>query len=154
MFVSFLKETGASEKTRKNYRSDARYFLNWLIFTVESQLGMIPRSHVTLVRLVTPELIEQYKRFLLANSIPASTINRRLSTIRTLFSFCQNMEWVTTNPARVSHIPIRKTRSDDPHDLLDAFRRDLAEQGASKATVKNYMSDVRQFLDWIARQKP
>ncbi len=154
-FTDFLEHQGASVKTRKNYKSDARHFLGWFVLALQSKLGSLPRSHSKFIRLITPRMIEEYKRFLLDNTIPVSTINRRLSTIRSFFHFCQLQGWISSNPTNLlANIPlIKKNIRMDPHNLLDAFRRDLAAEGASKATVKNYVSDVRQFLAWLDQKR-
>ena len=38
------------------------------------------------------------------------------------------------------------------HELLDIFRAFLSEAGLSKVSVKNYVSDVRKFLEWSGSQ--
>lgn len=149
-FSDFLTDQGASEKTRKNYKSDAKHFLRWALFTLQTMSGSIPSSSTQLLMQVTPDFIENYKFSLISRKTPASTINRRLSTIRNLFHFCKTQGWISENPAKIiANIMIPKNHVSETQKLLDAFERDLKAEGASKATIKNYKSDVRQFLAWF-----
>ena len=149
LFTDFLQQAGSSEKTRKNYKSDANHFLGWFIFKLESA-DRLPHSHIEFVQRITPRFVEQYKTFLLVNNIPTATINRRLSTIRSFFHFCQTQQWISDSPAKnlatVRSKKLEQSRSQE--DILSSFARDLKMEGASRATIKNYVSDVRLFLRW------
>ena len=154
-FTDFLRQQGSSEKTRRNYKSDTRHFFSWFTFTLESTSGLTIQSPDQLVNLVTPNTIENYKQYLVANKVPVSTINRRLSTLRSFFACCLYQGWVSTNPT-VTLKSIKTAQSNrklQPEKLLELFKRDLTLEGASKATVKNYVSDVRQFLDWLGKTR-
>lgn len=153
-FLEYLKDRGASVKTRKNYRSDARHFLGWFILTLQSKSATLPSSLDQFIRLISPKMIDQYKRYLLDNHIPTSTINRRLSTIRSFFHFCQSQGWITTSPAQnLAAIPLKKSAEmSNSFTLLESFKQALIVEGASRATVKNYGSDIRQFLNWLEKK--
>lgn len=155
-FTDFLEQQGASVKTRKNYRSDARHFLGWFLLTIEATKRITPRSHTELLKHIDESLLESYKNFLTENAVPVSTINRRLSTMRSFFGFCASQRFISKNPAAfLTNLPdnsISKSLGIDTvpsQQILDSFRRDLLGDGASKSTAKNYVSDVRQFLHWL-----
>ncbi|MBI5449490.1 site-specific integrase [Candidatus Gottesmanbacteria bacterium] len=152
-FSQFLFERGASGKTQKNYISDINHFLSWTVLTIQAHNIPLPTTHTELINLITPHIMEQYKHFLLANHIPAATTNRRLSALRTFGAFCQSQGWWADNPANILiNVPIEKRTADPTSELLQAFRADLAREGASKVTIKNYTSDIRQFLHWLSQQ--
>lgn len=131
-FVVFLQKDGASVKTRKNYKSDVRHFLRWFNRPIKS---------------ITPTHINEYKKYFSSNT-PQATLNRRLSTMRTFFSFCLESGLIATNPSRtITNV----SKPFNTKTLLEDFAYDLQNEGASKATVKNYVSDVRQFFAWFSR---
>lgn len=153
-FAEFLKTRGSSVKTQKNYQSDLRYFFSWVSLTIQSQNSLLPSSHQEFVGAITPHALEQYKHFLVANQIPASTINRRLSALRTFGAFCEAQGWWVENPTHILLNVPHAPRSQNPmEEMLADFRRDLAREGASKVTIRNYASDVRQFLHWMESQE-
>ena len=153
-FSRFLSERGASGKTQKNYCSDINHFLGWTVLTIQSRNVPIPATHSELIGLITPHIMEQYKHFLLANHIPAATTNRRLSALRTFGAFCQSQGWWHDNPTNILiNVPMEKQTLDPMTEMLITFRADLAREGASRVTIKNYASDIRQFLHWVETQK-
>lgn len=131
-FSDFLEHRGISVKTRKNYKSDARQFLRWF----NKPLNGITARH-----------INEYKQFF-SKTTPAATVNRRLSTMRTFFAFCLASGIISEDPT------IKLTSFPDylnPKILLRHFQANLEREGAAKATVKNYGTDVRQFLTWVTQ---
>lgn len=153
-FSRFLSERGASGKTQKNYCSDINHFLGWTVLTIQSHNIPLPATHTELISLITPHIVEQYQHFLLANRIPTATINRRLSALRTFGAFCQSQGWWSDNPTNILiNVPMEKQITDPMAELLITFCADLAREGASKVTIKNYSSDIRQFLHWVETQK-
>lgn len=142
-FSEFLRHEGASEKTRKIYKTDTKHFLHWVISVATSSFHTIPMTHKKLISLITPKLIREYKHSLETNSIPMATTNRRLSGVQSFLNFCQTQGWIEGNPA----IGLKATLA--PQGLLKLFHQDLSREGAARSTIKNYLSDVRQFLDWL-----
>src|SRR5574341_578688 len=150
-FAEFLINRKHAVKTQKNYRSDIRHFFSWITLTIQSQNLDIPQSHQQFLALVTPDLLTKYIHFLVANHIPAATINRRLSAIRLFCEFTKRQGWRRDNPTAIlTNVPIGSKPKNDRLKILTHFRSDLARDGASKATIKNYTNDVNQFLKWIA----
>ncbi len=150
-FAEFLKARGSSVKTQKNYQSDLRYFFSWVSLTIQSQNATLPSSHLEFLHRITPHTLEQYKHFLVANRIPAATINRRLSTLRTFGAFCQAHQWWQEDPTVIlTNVALQPAPHDATQEMLAAFRADLAREGASRVTIKNYSSDVKQFLHWLS----
>lgn len=151
--IDFLKQEGTSEKTLKNYRSDLRHFLSWSVLTIQSNTGHLPQSHLEFTTLITPHLLESYKHFLAENKIPIATINRRLSTMRIFCRACIARGWLSYNPAtKLQNLTPVKPPKNEIEEVLRIFRNDLERDGASKVTIKNYASDVKQFLLWLQNQ--
>lgn len=148
-FLTYLSALNISPKSLKNYKSDVSHFTGWIILKVRSY-GAYIDNLTEAVPFLNKNLIWQYKAYLIENSIPGKTINRRLSTLRHLakhllasqildFDFMEGIENITQTK--------KPTFSAQP--LISSFKTHLEAEKASKNTVKNYMSDVRQFLTWL-----
>ncbi len=81
-FKSFLYVYNASHLTIKNYLIDIKQFLTW----AEEVTGvntLLNRQDKSVLNLITPKLIEEYKlRLLNQGSFSPATINRKLSSLR------------------------------------------------------------------------
>src|SRR3989344_210136 len=100
-FQEFLLSAQTLQVTIKNYLADLRNFFAWLATYLTNRPSRRFASHSQLLRLVTPEVIENYKHDQLVNHTPASTINRRLSTLRTFFRCAVSHGWVDENSAEL-----------------------------------------------------
>jgi site-specific recombinase XerD len=147
-FLSYLQSLGIGQKSIKFYKSDLGHFINWIIFRICS-LGIFVDEFSQTIPFLKREFSSDYKKFLLENPLSMKTINRRLATIRHLgrfllssqtlnFDFSDNL----TNIPQFTHkIPITDS-------LLENFRQSLEAEKIAKNTIKNYLSDIRQFLLW------
>src|SRR3989344_3897007 len=110
-FRKFLVAENISAISLKNYLSDFRHFAGWLDFYLSSH-SVIPRDHSVIlseakdpdagiiVSVLTPEILSEYRGYLVENKFPHKTINRRLSTVRRFCSFCISQGWLKENPAK------------------------------------------------------
>jgi len=164
----FLTKSNAlSPITIKNYLSDLRHFLGWLTFYLRSHpekaktVRKIPETSKTKdirnlevdLTAITPNLIQNYKSYLSQNNVPIKTANRRLSTLRKFCSFCISQGWMKENPAKKilnQKISLTLQKSQRNKQTLNKFSRDLYQSGLSKTTIKNYLSDVQEFLNVIS----
>lgn len=151
-FIKYLDALGLSPKTHKNYRSDLGHFVSWLILRIQS-LGSYVETLTEAVPFMNKDIVSEYKSYLMENNIPVKTINRRLSTLRHLTKYLAISNLITTDlMGGVENISdgnkVLKNTSDP---LIDEFRVHLEGEKVSKNTVKNYVSDVRQFLVWLEK---
>jgi len=132
-FEIYLKTTkGLKALTIKNYRADLRHFLSWLPLKLEN---------------LTPNHLEDYKKYLLTNKMAKSTINRKLATVRSFCQFCTNKGLLKQNPAHnLTNSPFLRSEDKKIHDLVSKFGSFLKKNRASRNTIKNYTADVRQYL--------
>jgi len=140
-FESYLKEElKVSGKTLRNYRSDIGHFLAWSNHAED----IIPHF--------TGLLVANYKSYHIENKIPEGTTNRRLSTLRNFGKFLVKLSLIAENPANLlNNLSKIKTVEQTQRSILEEFEAHLKEEGVSSVTLKNYMSDVRQFLSWVPR---
>jgi site-specific recombinase XerD len=145
-FVNYLNSLGISPLSLKNYRSDLSHFIAWAILKVRSY-GSYVESLTEIVPFLNASIGREYKNFMAENSVPAKTLNRRLSTLRHLSKFMltshasendftQGIENVSTNL-------IKKVK---PNPVFNDFRTYLENEKVSPNTIKNYISDIRHFL--------
>lgn len=151
-FSVYLDSLGLSPKSHKNYRSDLNHFSTWVILKVRA-FGSYIDTLSEAVPFLSEELASEYRNFMVENKISLKTINRRLSTLRHLArhlvlsglisrNFTEGVENVSENRKRPTSSP-----------FLEKFKLHLEAEKVSKNTIKNYVSDVKQFLAWIENYK-
>lgn len=138
-FEEYLKaELKISGKTLRNYRADLRHFLTWSGHSDD----IAPHF--------TGLFVANYKSHHIENKIPEGTTNRRLSTLRKFGKFLTQNGLITENPAQLlNNLSKIETVEEKQTSILEEFEAHLKEEGVSKATLKNYLSDIRQFLAWM-----
>lgn len=154
-FKIYLKTQGVSPLTVKNYLSDLRHFLGWMeLFLRTKNLPFSPDEPKYLSQSFNQNLVEKYQSYLTTNSLPPTTINRRLSTLRTFAKFCLSQAWISENPTKhISNITIKQNSNQEEkkveEKMLAEFREALLKERNSPNTIKNYLSDIREFLGFL-----
>ncbi len=154
-FAIYLKTRGVSGVTIKNYLSDLNHFMAWADFFFRSQnLPFLPNEPKFLTRYFDQKLVARYKDYLSSNGIPDATVNRRLSTNRAFAKFCLSQAWITQDPTKqlgnISRaIAPKKATDDNDEKILSGFKNALEKERSSSNTIKNYLSDIREFLSWL-----
>jgi len=152
-FIKYLGLRGLSPESFKNYKSDLSHFISWAILKIRSR-GSYVESLTEIVPFLSLDLGSEYKSYMIENSVPAKTVNRRLSTLRNLarfllenksldFDFSQGLKNIGSNlkePAKVNPI-------------FNDFKSHLVSEKVSPNTIKNYISDVKHFLTWLEQNE-
>ncbi len=157
IFKNYLQTRKISASSIKNYLVDIKHFLEWFtLYLKTNQIKFAENQTSSIASYLTAEKIELYKNFLLNNQTAVKTINRRLSALRLFGSLAFAQGWLDHNPAKlVKNISFpekwqEKNKSNQViQDILTAFASDLKKQGASQTTIKNYLTDIRQFLNFV-----
>ena len=148
-FTEYLSGLGISPKSHKNYRSDISHFTEWVILKLRS-FGSYVESLSEAVPFLSLNIAKDYKNFMLENKVPGKTINRRLSTLRHLSKFLYSSHSTDFDfTTGLENISFSKTKKQSLTPIISDFQSYLESQKVSKNTVKNYVSDIRQFLVWI-----
>jgi site-specific recombinase XerD len=159
LFKNFLYAEKISKGSVRSYLSDIRFFLCWFeTFLKENHLLTI--DFLQSLSLITPKVLESYKASLLTQQTPLSTINRRFSSLRKFGNFCQSQGLLIYPEQDRGMSPFDALRniSEDDKKLseqryrLKEFRLYLWQNQASQSTIKNYLSDIRQFIQWSREQ--
>ncbi len=148
-FVYYLKNLGISPKSHKNYRSDLSHFIGWLILKVRS-FGSYVISLSEALPFLNRDCAREYKAYMAENDTPLKTINRRLSTLRHLSRFLvasqlTDLDFMEGTENVSVSVPVVFSE----HPAIEEFRSYLISQKSSPNTIKNYLSDIRQFLVWL-----
>lgn len=155
-FRLFLDSENISKGSIRSYVSDVRFFLNWFtsflvtnrIFSFDQNIDEIS----TVLKRVNQMTLDAFKNYQVDKNVPLKTINRRFSSLRRFGLFSQAQNWSSENPFdTLKNISISKPFPEDKHHFTE-FEVDLWKNGATKLTIKNYMSDVRQFVSWSEKQ--
>lgn len=148
-FIKYLDSLGLSPKSHKNYRSDLTHFLAWAILKIRT-FGSYVESLTEIVPFLSLDLSREYKSYLYENSAPPKTINRRLSTLRHLSKFLTATQIADTDfMAGVENILLSPKKITKAEPIIDSFKAYLEAEKVSPNTVKNYLSDIKQFMTWL-----
>ena len=137
-FRSYLEAQpkAASKLTIKNYVADINQFIRWYASNYNNPF------HPSLL---TPEVIEIYKAGLLSSGTSLSSVERKLSTLRKFSQFLIETHHISASPFQA----LKPVVPQDPWKLSE-FKTGLELAKASDLTVKNYINDVKQFIEWAA----
>lgn len=155
-FKVYLNTENISKGSARSYLSDSRHFLGWLVSFLEES-KMLPSDHQSLItdhlEFVNEKLLEAYKDYQMAINVPVKTINRRFSALRKFGTFCH----VRLDFKMNKFDTLRNISKEDEAPKIDYrvedFRLELWKNKAGKTTIKNYLSDVKQFISWCEKEK-
>lgn len=148
-FIKYLVSLGLSPKSYKNYKSDLNHFTGWALLKIRS-FGSFVESLTEAVPFLGTDMAREYVSYMEVNGFPGKTINRRLSTLRHLSRFLVSSQVIDSDfMAEIENISFNLMAKSGLDPVVREFRAHLETQKISPNTVKNYVSDVRQFLLWL-----
>jgi site-specific recombinase XerD len=141
-FHRYLEYKKMSYTSIKNYISDVRQFLDWSAkngFNLSASTAYL-----------------SYRLHLIAARKPSQTINRRLASLRAFGKFLKQQRLLVINPAEAlinisNYCKSSAENISAEKKLLHKFRKSLVREKLSLTTVKNYLSDVEQFLKFVKK---
>lgn len=148
-FIKYLDSLGISPKTHKNYRCDLSHFIGWAILKIRS-FGSYVESLSEIVPFLTLDLAKGYKNYMTENSVPVRTVNRRLSTLRHLSRFLTANQIIDANFMEdIENTGLSTKGKQCPDPVIKNFKSYLEAEKVSPNTIKNYLSDINQFMNWL-----
>lgn len=84
---SLYIEKGLSKNTVQSYRNDITSLTDWSIKSVDTSLKKLKKSH-----------IEKYISYLFACDLKSSSINRKISTIKSFYTFLLKKKLISVSP--------------------------------------------------------
>ncbi len=150
-FKEYLRAQDISIISIKNYISDINHFSSWFIFKIKTW-GASPETLAEAIPFITKGTASKYKSFLIKKNISSKTINRRLSTLRHFGRFLYSIEALDYNFAKNIKNIREKDKKSKIGSLISQFEQHLINEKVSRNTVKSYLSDTRQFLNWLEQK--
>jgi site-specific recombinase XerD len=71
-------------------------------------------------------------------------INRYLSSLSKFFQFAIDQHLISVDPLKKA----QKPKTSTPADVLHDYQSFLSKKHFSASTIKNYLNDIQQFIDW------
>src|SRR6266699_5571918 len=100
-FGCFLERAERSPRTIRNYRGDLEGLAAW--FTSRTEEPFSPSQ-------LTPADLRAYKRWLIAQDLKASTINRKLATLKSFLNWAVDVRLLRSGHGLRVPKPIREAR--------------------------------------------
>jgi site-specific recombinase XerD len=148
-FIKYLNSLGISPASHKNYKSDLVHFIAWAILKVRS-LGSYVESLTEIVPFLNIDMGHEYKSYMAKNTVPAKTMNRRLSTLRHLSKFLQASNAIESDFTEgIENASKGSTKKTIVNPISGDFKAYLVKENVSANTIKNYLSDIKHFLLWL-----
>lgn len=139
----FTEKNKPSKVTIKNYVSDVRKFIQW--YEAKQNSPFQPS-------IITPDVLKTFQADLQQNAegsvVAARSAKRYISSLRKFCRFLRDSGAIEANP--FDALVATPKVNEDPWQLKP-FKNVLVTSGASKLTIKNYILDVQQFLDWLEK---
>lgn len=165
-FQSYLRtQTRLSPASIKNYLSDLNFFLGFVKTSFQQQ--DLKLAHLS------PATFSSYRQHLVdqfnstdsgsadsgsASSLSLATANRRLSALRHFGAFLKQTNLLDTNPAlALANLDALNLKSQPAaitltqRQILRHYSRFLKHEKLSSSTIKNYLSDLNQYLLWAQK---
>lgn len=129
-FRSWLISMTYSPATIRNYLSDVN---NYFSFSQRSNIN-------DLTTIFSPETVSVY----LKKIDKDQNYSRYLSSLSKFFQFAIDQKIISVDPLKKAKQPKTPT----PDDVLLDYQSFLTKKHFSPVTIKNYLNDIRQFIDW------
>lgn len=145
-YQKYLETQKISTSTVDNYLVDAIKFLKWLTsYLTKLEFTISPDQPTTFISYTDHEAVIGYRKHLISRESSPATISRRISGLKKLLDFAVSAGYLPENPAQ----SLKNVASFDPKKTLSEFKKWLEKEEVTDTTVKNYLADVRHFLEFV-----
>lgn len=156
LFKLYLQVEGASPATVRNYFCDVNDFINWIC----KKNGITNKNEPKLIcQYINIDALRLFKNSLVDKDTNAKTIRRKLSSLKKLVKFAQSHGWIEESRQQSVQVLTAEEFIFGSNNLqspvevtIQNFRNYLTKQQISKISVKNYASDIRDFLNWLRQR--
>ena len=123
----WLQKRQYQSNTIRNYLQDLKTFLTYSNFQISS------------------EIIKNYIQEITGKN----NSKRHLASLAPFCQFLLNQHITQSNLFRKGQRKIRHARNEDINSLLIQYQEQLKKENKSNLTIKNYLNDIHQYLDWL-----
>jgi site-specific recombinase XerD len=131
-FRNWLQTKNYSESTVRNYIVDLNKYFDFVISSSAN-----PAKDI-----FAKESIAAYLTVINSDS----NKDRYASSLSKFFSFCEDQKLIAKNP-----LAKKAPAKDDQKEfeaLIGLYEKQLKQKNFSDATIRNYINDIRQFINW------
>jgi len=136
-FRNWLKSQNYSSSTTRNYLVDINKYLSHLAASSESTTLNSIFSLSSLKGYL--DLIEdpKYK-------------SRALSSLNQFALFALSQNYISSNPIKKYRRLSQSTPNQDLDKILSEYKDHLIKKKRSPSTVRNYINDLQQYINWLS----
>jgi site-specific recombinase XerD len=135
-FKTWLLSKSYSPSTIRNYLADINRYFNFL------KTAPLPRGAVSM-NIETEGFSPETVSFYLSSIKDDPNQKRYLSSLSKFFQFAIDQKIISINPLKKARQP--KTTI---QNIFNDYRSFLIKKHFSSITVKNYLNDLQQFINW------
>lgn len=135
-FSSWLNSKSYQSSTIRNYLSDINAYFNF-VKNLSLKISTIYDLSSTIY---SPDSISAYLETIKSDS----NYSRYLSSLSKFFQYTLDQNLITIDPLK----QVRKVKKPTIDDVLSDYQSFLTKKHFSTSTIRNYLNDLRQFIDW------
>lgn len=154
-YKNWLKNKDYNKNTVRNYLADTKKYLNFIV-----ELSQKDTSSNSFNQSLLSDIASDPKTLFSTNLIDTyiSQITDQKNSSRYLASlslFCQfaiDQNLISANPVKKilkqQKRNLNSPRNIEVEDLLSQYETFLLKRNKSQSTIKNYINDIQQFINW------
>ena len=136
-FNLWLKSKSYSSSTIRNYLSDINAYINYFR---NSNL------EIRNLGIFSSDVVSSYLQTIQKN--PA--YSRYLSSLSKFFQYALDQNLIKIDPLKQA----QKVKKPSIDDIVTNYQSFLTQKHFSTSTIRNYLNDLRQFIDWSTNSEP
>ena len=149
-FKLWLIAKNYSESTSRNYLADLGKYLNYVNHLPQS-ISLNP-NNPNGIHIFSPEILSLYVSYL----SDKNNSGRYLASLNQFCQFALDQHLISQNPLKSTlkqhHHPDNLATDSNLTHLTKLYEQTLINQKTSPATIKNYLNDLHQYINWLATQ--
>ena len=136
-FSHWLSAKSYSSSTIRNYLSDINAYINYFR---NSNL------EIRNLGIFSSDVVSSYLQTIQKN--PA--YSRYLSSLSKFFQYALDQNLIKIDPLKQA----QKVKKPSIDDIVTNYQSFLTQKHFSTSTIRNYLNDLRQFIDWSTNSEP
>lgn len=140
-YRTWLEHHSYSTQTVRSYLADLNKLLNW----ASSRRIFLPSTNYDAI--LSKKVLTDY----LASIYQENSYSRHLASLKTFCQFALDQNLIPKDIFPADYHPSRKPAStpvSEPSQLLAEYQQWLNQQHASTSTVRNYLTDLKDYLSF------
>lgn len=136
-FSLWLSSKSYSSSTVRNYLSDINAYFNF-VKSLSVKNSTIDDLQSTIY---TPETVSSYLQTIQKDS----AYSRYLSSLSKFFQYAIDQNLIKSDPLKQA----KKVKKPTSNEILDSYKSFLIKKKFSQSTIRNYINDIQQFINFI-----